>query len=201
MKERIPVFPGRWGIILVIALVLVSLLKPAQSQTIGAALLIQQSPAQGGTITPIPGIHHFALNTQVALIAIPKSGYQFICWLGDVSEPTANRTITYLDKPKIIIAVFEQTEYDTLLREERTPSGSRGGGGSFASGGSTTSTASYSQLGYSSSGGGGSSQQVVLKPTVDDPVPEPSVPEPATGVLLVLGSLFAFARQSTKRQA
>jgi hypothetical protein len=144
-------------------------------------------------MTPIAGVYHFELNSEVTLTAVPKPGYQFVYWLGDVSDPAATNTIVYLDKTKIIIAVFEQSEYGALAAEEGMPGGGGGGGG-----GLVTTVGNYGQTGGMSGGGGGGtpkiSKSVYSKGTE-------VIPEPATGVLLVLGSLFAFTRRGAKSKS
>lgn len=115
-------FIGWQGVILAIVVVVAGLPRLAHCQTAGTALLLQQSPVNGGTITPSVGVHHFDLNTDVTLTAIPKPGYQFVYWLGDVSDPTASRTVAYLDAPKIIIAVFERVAYEFLAGKRRATS-------------------------------------------------------------------------------
>lgn len=139
------------------------LFTPAYCQTSRVTLLIQQSPPQGGKIIPSAGVYNFEINAEVTLTAIPKLGYQFIHWLGDVVDPTASTTVVYLNKPKIIIAVFEQTEYGFLIGGGGSPSHFVGGGG------------------YSPPSGGGG--------YIPPPPPPPPIPEPATGLLLALGAL------------
>lgn len=197
MKLYHPVSLRGWAIVLVVALILTGLLEPAHGQTGRIALILDQTPSQGGTITPGPGIYHFSLNAEVALTAIPRPGYQFICWLGDVSDPTAEHTVAYLDRPKIIVAVFEQTEYDIPLTKGRT------------SGGGLISRAADPGWPGSSGIAGGKPEPTIPKHAkADEFVPEPKspassapVPEPASGILLALGGLFALARRSTKRPA
>ncbi len=192
MKPGSPPFVGWRRLISAIAIIVGWLFAPAYCQTPEVALLLQQSPAKGGVITPIAGVYHFELNSEITLTAVPKPGYQFVYWLGDVSDPAATNTIVYLDKPKIIIAVFEQSEYGVLAAEEGMPGGGGGGGGGLA-----TTVANYGQTGGISGGGGG------VKPKLRKPVYPTSsevIPEPATGVLLVLGSLFAFARRGVKNR-
>lgn len=163
-------------------------------------LLLQQLPADGGTITPDTGIHHVELNTSVTLTAIPKPGYQFVYWLGDVSDPTLNRTTAYLDAPKIIVAIFERAEFELEgLLEIGSGIPGRFGGAMRAS------ASDYSRRGYS--GGGGSQQQKVRRPTPkppEPPLPPPEVPvpipEPATVVLLAVGSYLALAIPKNSRR-
>jgi len=187
-----PTFVGCKGLISAIAIIVGCLFAPAYCQTSDVALLLQQTPAKGGVMTPIAGVYHFKLNSEVTLTAVPKPGYQFVYWLGDVSDPAATNTIVYLDKTKIIIAVFEQSEYGALAAEEGMPGGG-GGGGS----GLVTTVANYGQTGGMSGGAGG------VKPKIRQPVYSKGtevIPEPATGVLLVLGSLFAFTRRGAKNR-
>ncbi len=58
----------------------------------------------------------------------------------------------------------------------------------------------YGQAGNISSGAGG----IKLKPKLQKPIYPKSnevIPEPATGLLLVIGSVFAFARRSAKSKS
>ena len=79
-------------------------------------------------------------------------------------------------EPKIVIAVFEEADYNYT------------GGGSPGGGGGTTPT------GGNISAGGGLSSTTGAKPTqiVYAPSPDatPEIPEPATGILLGLGSIL-----------
>jgi len=181
-------------VILVIVAIAAASIQPAYCQTDdGTALLLQQSPVDGGSINPGLGVYHYSSNTDVTLTATPKPGYQFVYWLGDVSDPTANTTTVYLDVPKIVIAVYERAKYDFLFVEQRPQS--------MPVGGLTESAGDYAQ-GLESAIGAkrphkfrGSSQTEPPQPDFpvpekgkDFPVPEP-IPEPATVVLLALGSL------------
>lgn len=130
MKRSSSICVRRKAVILAAMFILCALLEPAYCETDGTALLLQQAPPQGGIITPDVGVHHFDLNTDVTLTAVPRPGYQFIYWLGDVSDPTANRTVVYLDAPKIVVAIFERAEYKFLDVQERAQSAP--GGGLFA---------------------------------------------------------------------
>ncbi len=112
MKGRASAFVGWRRCVLALSIVSFGLSGPACCQTAGVSLLVEQTPAQGGTVVPPPGVHYFAADSQVALAAVPKPGYQFICWLGDVSDPNSSRTFAYLDSPKIIVAIFAQIPED-----------------------------------------------------------------------------------------
>ena len=164
-------------------------LEPAYCQTNGTVLLLQQTSAESSMITPGPGVHHFESGTEVTLTAIPRPGYQFIYWLGDVSDSTANSTIVYLDAPKIVLAVFEQSEYEFLFAEESSQSGRGGGGGLFAS------PPDYARQGYTGGGAKRPHKPTWLtaaepeEPEEPDDIPVPETPEPATVLLLGFGSL------------
>ena len=190
MKPGGPPFIGWRGLISAIAIIVCWLFAPAYCQTPDVALLLQQTPSKGGAITPIAGVHHFELNSEITLTAAPKPGYQFLYWLGDVSDPAATKTVVYLDKPKIVIAIFEQTENGTLVEEVGLSLGGGGAGGS----GLVNTVANFGYTGGMSSGAGGraKSPKVVYVKNIE------AIPEPATGVLLLLGSLFAFARRGAK---
>jgi len=139
MKRSNPIFIGWQGVILAIAVIVAGLLESAYCKMDRTVLLLQQTPPQGGEISPSAGLHHFDLNTEVTLTAIPKPSYKFVYWLGDVSEPTANSTVVYLDAPKIVIAVFVRDEYEFLAVEERTQS---------ALGGDLIARGTYSRQGF-----------------------------------------------------
>jgi len=191
MKPGGPPFIGWRGLISAIAIIVCWLFAPAYCQTPDVALLLQQTPSKGGAITPIAGVHHFELNSEITLTAAPKQGYQFLYWLGDVSDPAATKTVVYLDKPKIIIAIFGQTENGTLVEEKGLSFGGGGGGGGS---GLVNTVANFGYTGGISSGAGGKakSPKVVYVKSIE------VIPEPATCVLLLLGSFFAFARRGAK---
>lgn len=184
-------------LILVLAVVLCGISRTAYCQTNRPVLLLQQMPADAGTITPDPGVHHIEQDAIITLTAVPRPGYQFVYWLGDVSEPQLNRTTAYLDAPKIIIAIFEKAEFD--LEDLSEPTQGIPGG---IAGGLRASAADYSRRGFS--GGGGSRRRSISGPPPQpEPLPPPvapvPTPEPTTLILLAAGSYLAFARRRSRK--
>lgn len=189
MKHNSSIFAGWQSAILALVVISAGLSGPAYCQIDGVALLLRQTPVNGGTITPSVGIHRFEINAEITLTAVPKPGYQFVYWLGDVSDPTANNTTAYIDAPKIIIAVFERVAYEFLAMDE-VPQGSKPGGGMIPS-----------LIEYGSGGGGGDRPPPEEPPdwpkppeSDDFPVPEP-IPEPITIILLGAGAAFLLKRR------
>lgn len=164
---------------------------PAYSQA-ETAVMLQQSPVQGGEINIGTGVHYFGHGSEVTLIATPRPGYRFVYWLGDVSDETSNNTTAYLDGPKIIIAVYEREDYAFLEETSFTPQGD------------SMSGRLISPSDYSRSGGSGAvKQKKYVRQTPEalenDPFPVPDpVPEPTTVLLLGIGGLLASRRKSKK---
>jgi hypothetical protein len=180
------------AVILAILIIAGGLSVPAYCKSPSVTLLLEQTPATGGEITPVAGVYYYAPGAEVTLTAVPKPGYQFVHWLGEVSDPASKSTVVYLNKPKVIIAVFEPTEYGL------------GGGGSLtggggAGGGAIPTAVDFSKPAGLSSGGGGSKAKPQKLVFMENGDAAPEVPEPATGILLVLGSLFAFSRRCIKK--
>lgn len=204
MKRNNSVFVPWQAVVLALAVIAAALPAPAYCQIDGTALLLQQTPPQAGNITPAPGVHKFEPYTQVTLTAVPKHGYQFVYWLGDVSEPAASTTVAYLDAPKIIIAVFKRVEYEFLPVKERIQSAPIGGllpsPGDYARGGGVGGAGEYSKPEKFRWPSWPEPEQEdfpvpqeeqdfpVPQEGQDFPVPQP-IPEPATIMLLSLGGL------------
>ena len=149
----------------------------------GYAVLVQESPAGAGEIQPGIGVHNFSANEIVTLTAVPKTGWKFVFWLGDVYDLTRNRTMTAVDGPKIIIAVFQRDEFELLAPAEG------------ASSGPARLTPRYDAIGGSLGSG--------YTPTPDpDPYPGPTpdpIPEPQTIALLSVGG-YLIKRKLVKKK-
>ena len=144
------------------------------------AVLVQESPVGAGEITPGLGVHTFGINEMVTLTTVPKAGYHFVYWLGDVSDPTTNRTMLAVDGPKIVIAVFERDSYELP------------GNSAAISSGPESLTPRYDQI----SGGEFSSSPSPSPnpPGPPPPTPEP-VPEPQTMILLSAGAYMGLRKR------
>ena len=150
------------------------------------AVLVQESPAGAGEIKPGPGVHTFGINENVTLTTVARPGWRFVYWLGEVSDPTANRTMLAVDGPKIIIAVFQRDEYELP-----------GGGSDMAVGSGeerlTRRSDNISSGDFSGGGGGDNPPSPPYYPPEppnppDNPPPVPDVPEPATVLFFGIGT-------------
>ncbi len=190
--------------VLCLTLVMICLVT-SYCQAAKMALLLQQSPADGGSVEPGIGVHRLDGNSQITLRAVPQTGYQFVTWLGEVDEPTAPVTETYMDSPKIVIAVFERVQYDSIEAAELLFSAPGGGGGLRPSAGDISSSAGGGAGGRRGSrvyGNGNQQIEPDEEPPDDDllgpgdPLLGPGeVPEPATLAILVLGGAMLRARR------
>jgi len=170
----------------------------------GYALLIQSSPPNAGSVTPGMGVHKMAIGQTVALSAVPKQGYQFLYWLGDVSSTSGPDTTVSVDSPKLVVAVFAKADFDEELPGvgiadgQYAPGGGRRGYNPIRSPGPVSPGRSFD----------GFSRRSIPNPpdNTDGDIPVPGdnndipvpgdneVPEPATLLLLGLGSTILLKR-------
>jgi PEP-CTERM motif/Divergent InlB B-repeat domain len=147
------------------------------------AVLLQESPAGAGQIDPGAGVHTYGVNETVTLTTVANPGWKFVCWLGEVSDKTTNRTMMSVDGPKIIIAVFARDEFVNLKP------------GEAFSAGQGILTPRYDAIGGDLGSGSGPPPSnphydypsTPTPPDMPPPVP-PEVPEPATMLLLGIGA-------------
>jgi len=185
------------------AIVLVWFAAPGYSQS-SYILLVQQTPVDGGTVSPLLGIHNSGINEVVTITATAATGYQFLYWLGDVGKPNSSTTTVVLDGPKIIVAIFERIEYELTLDEDESVQASLGQGGLMPAGGYFGTGGGGGGGGGGGYGGGGGGELVVRELEIteepiagaDFPVP---VPEPTSAVLFAAMGL-AMLRRKRKKQ-
>ena len=70
----------------VVLLVVVGVNRNVYCQDNGYSLMVQQSPVDGGSVSPETGIHRIGIDESVSLKATPSPGYRFVYWMGDVSS-------------------------------------------------------------------------------------------------------------------
>jgi uncharacterized membrane protein YgcG len=156
----------------------------ASAQEEATSLMLEVSPPEGGSLNVVPGVHSYDMYAAVTLVATPKPGYQFVCWLGNVSDTTTGTTLVFLDSPKMVIAVFERNKFETTAEDDETA-----GGGGEGGGGLTSSSSGFGVGGGGGIGGGTTQQSGNSSPSSPNDVPVP-VPEPVSAALFFGGVLM-----------
>ena len=190
----------KWQSLILVTVIVAAVAGQSFGELSETSLMLSQTPSNGGTITPGAGVHKFGTNTEVVLTAVPQPGYQFVYWLGDVSDPASSTTVAYTDSPKIIIAVFEKVGYASLEP------------GNFSSTSARTQLIAHAGD-YGRQAGAGRIRYhrhwdwpTPIEPEEPDDFPVPEEyeeeddfpvpnPEPATGVLLLFGSMAIVAKR------
>ncbi len=197
--------------------VLISAVSAQAQQADSYALLIQQSPPDAGSVTPGSGVHEMEIGQTVSLSAIPKPGYRFLYWLGDVSATGTPDTTIQIDSPKMVVAVFTRQAYEEELPGVKIIQGANGtgGGGGRIIGSPIRSPAAITPGSYYDPGNfiyNGTTKPIDEKEETNPYAPGDDenngetfipgedgdeVPEPATILLLGLGSAVFFRRKYT----
>ena len=69
-----------------------------------------------GTTAPMPGDHDYAEGAKVNITANPAGGWQFVEWIGEVSDPTKASTTVTMDSDKTIIASLSNITHILTIR-------------------------------------------------------------------------------------
>jgi hypothetical protein len=200
-------------------IIVLSISMAAQASDDGYALLIQSSPPDAGLVTPGLGVHKTVIGETVALSAVPKKGYRFLYWLGDVSSTSGPETKVSIDAPKLVVAVFSREDFDEELPEagivdgQHAPGGGRGYNPIRSPGSINPSFDFNDPRGFTfpDSPGSPGSPEIPEIPETPDEIPVPGdnddipvpgdneVPEPATILLLGIGSSVLLKRRNGQK--
>ncbi len=163
------------------------------------ALMIQQTPPQGGNVSPDVGVHDINKNGVVTLTATPKPGYKFAYWLGDVIDASSSTTSMSLASPKMVIAVFERSDFGFAFYEAGPTSAPNEN--LIATESDLVAQTDDAVAGKRGHSHGSSSDEpqdgddFPVPGEGENEFPVPEVPEPLTIVLLGLGSAFISTRK------
>ncbi len=155
------------------------------------ALTVIASPATGGVVSTSEGLPTTDTGQLVMINATPARGYEFVYWLGGVTDPTSSTTTVLLDASKTIIAIFERIEAENSLG---AATGGFSGGRKSAS---RSSTSNFNQRipGPQNLHMGSPSSQGNKYTPYEIPL-NPEVPEPATILMLATGAIMLLRKRS-----
>ncbi len=153
----------------------------------GYALLVQQSPPDAGMVTPGSGVHKKPIGETVTLSAVPKPGYRFMYWLGDVENSSALDTTISINSPKMVVAVFAREDHDDLPGLGMIDGDHYQGPNRYYNPVNPAAAVSPASSDYSTP------DYPDYPEDPDDPVP---VPEPTTILLLGLGAMVTLRRRT-----
>lgn len=159
----------------------------------GYALLLQSSPVDGGNITPGNGVHKVQIGGKMTLAAVPRAGYRFLYWVGDVGQIASSETSVEMSGPKMVVAVFAREGFEDLKK-----AGIIGGS---ATGGTYASPGAFSGSGRTGTAIDRSGFDFPVNPQApeeDNGTLVPEVPEPATLLLLAFGAAALRAKRNKR---
>lgn len=157
-------------------------------------LFVESADPSAGTVSPKPGeVHSFNPGKVVTLTATPANGYEFVYWLGAVSDTNKSSTTISMDGARYVMPIFERIEF------ESGPSVSTLLGGGGSGGLKSSSRFNYSAPSISEpyvGNSGGTVTPFTPNPYIPVPGPEddpddpddPEVPEPISIALFGLGA-------------
>lgn len=175
--------------LLVVSLAFAASVSAIAADDAGYALLIQSSPVDGGNVTPGNGVHNVQIGDKMQLAAVPRAGFRFLYWVGDVSQIDTTETTVEMSSPKLVVAVFVREQFEDML-----PAGVISGsatGGTYASSGPSSGGRGYGTANFIPDFDGFST------PTPPEDDNSVYVPEPATMLLLAAGAI-ALARKQQR---
>jgi len=71
-----------------------------------------------GTVNVDPDSNEYTAGTEVTLLAIPDSGWEFSHWQGDVDDSNSAETTITMNEDKTVTAHFREIETTTLFNED-----------------------------------------------------------------------------------
>jgi hypothetical protein len=88
-------------------------IQPNISTTYNLTMAV--TPTGSGMTSPSVGVHSYAENVEVTIIATANSGYEFDHWDGDVDDPNSVSTTVTMDGNKTVTAHFTEVTPSSIL--------------------------------------------------------------------------------------